>query len=75
MAHRVNIMLDEDAREILQGIEKGARSRFVNTAVKREALYKQRRRALEELDALRKGLDHPPGTTGEWIREERDNHR
>ncbi len=74
MAHRVNVMLDDEAWEILKDIERGERSRFVTAAVKRASLLRRRRRALEGLDALRNGIDHPPGNVEQWIREERDAH-
>ncbi len=75
MGHRVNVMLDDEAWEILRSIERGERSRFVSAAVKRASLLRRRRRALEGIDSLRKGMTHPPGDAERWIREDRDTHR
>jgi len=74
MAHRVNVMLDNEAWDVLREIERGKRSRFVSAAVKRAALLRRRRRALEGIDALRETIAHPPGTAEEWVREDRDRH-
>jgi len=73
MAHRVNVMLDDEAWEALQEIEHGRRSRFVSEAVKKAAVMRRRRRAMEKIDAIREGLVHPPGTAEQWVREDRDS--
>ncbi len=74
MGHRVNVVLDEDAWEALQEIERGNRSRFVSEAVKRAALERRRRCAMARLDALREGMTHPGGSTEQWVREDRERH-
>jgi len=74
MGHRVNVMLDEEAWEALQEIERGERSRFVSEAVKQAALERRRRRAVERLDALRAGMTHRGGSAEAWVREDRENH-
>ncbi len=73
MSHRVNVMLDEEAWAELQKIERGERSRFVSRAIKEAVLRHERYRALERLDEVREGLEHPPGTAEEWVREDRDS--
>jgi len=74
MGHRVNVMLDDEAWEVLQEIARGERSRFVSEAVKRAALLRRRRRAVEALDALREEMIHPGGSAEQWIREDRESH-
>ena len=74
MGHRVNVMLDDEAWEVLQEIERGERSRFVSEAVKRAALQRQRQQAVRELDALRAQVVHPGGSAEQWIREDRESH-
>lgn len=74
MGHRVNVMLDDEAWDALRQIERGERSRFVSEAVKRAALQRRRRRALEEIDALSEEIRHPGGSAEEWMREEREGH-
>ncbi len=74
MGHRVNVMLDDEAWEVLQEIERGERSRFVSEAVKSAALRRRRQRAVRELDALRARVVHPGGGAEQWVREDRENH-
>ena len=74
MGHRVNMMLDDEAWEIIQNIERGQRSRFVSEAVKQAVLLRRRRQAMERLDALRETLTHPGGSAEQWVREDREGH-
>ncbi len=73
MAHRVNVMLDDEAWEGLRKVPRGERSRFVSNAVREAALRRRRRVAVEELDAIRSALCKPQGTAEEWIRTDRDS--
>ena len=74
MGHRVNVMLDDEIWESLQQLPKGERSRLVNEALRDLLLRRQRRRAAKDMDALRNSIPPIPGSTEEWVREDRDSH-
>lgn len=72
MAHRVNIMLDDFAWNILQELPKGERSKIVNTAIVEWARARKRANAAQRMDALRAQL--PEVSTDEivaWLRSDR----
>jgi hypothetical protein len=74
MAHRVNVIFDDAVWQQLEEVPKGERSKLINQAVS-ESLVKYRRlRAIAALDELRKSMPKLPGTTEQWIREDRDSH-
>ncbi len=74
MSHRINIVFDDAVWEQLQEVPKGERSRVVNQAVS-ESLVKYRRlKAIAALDELRKTISKVPGTSEQWVREDRDSH-
>lgn len=74
MAHRINIMLDDEVWEQFQAIPGGERSRFVNEVVALELLRRRQRDAWERLQALRQTLPPSPGHSEDWVREDRDAH-
>jgi len=54
MAHKVNIVLDDDVKaELEKLVDSGLRSRVINNALRRELLMIRRRQLSEELDTLR----------------------
>jgi hypothetical protein len=76
MAHRVNIMLDDTAWEVLKRVPKGERSRVVNTAITEWLKGRKRISAAQRMDALRKGM--PSVATEDlvaWIRADRERAR
>ena len=74
MSHRVNVVLDNYAWEALQSVPKGERSQIINRLVIDWDMRQRRLQAAEEMDRLRESLEPLPGTTEEWIREERIAH-
>ena len=72
MAHRVNVVLDDDAWALLERVPRGQRSRFVSAAVREAAVRRARRRAMTRLDALRAALPEHAGTAEEWVRAGRE---
>lgn len=62
MAHRINIMLDDEVWEQLQAIPGGERSRFVNEVVSLELLRRRQRDAWEGIQALRQICNPAPAT-------------
>ncbi|MFH1176879.1 MAG: hypothetical protein V1750_05675 [Acidobacteriota bacterium] len=72
MAHRVNVVLDEEAWRVLGAVTRGQRSRFVSHALVEAGRRVRRQQALAQLRVLREELQHPPGTAEEWIRADRD---
>ncbi len=56
MAHRLNIMLDNEVWKSLQRLPKGARSRYISEAVAERLRREQRQKAADEMDALRSQL-------------------
>ena len=73
MPRRVNIMMDDDAWRVIEGLPRGARSRAVNAAIRDWSRATARREAAARMDALRARL--PAVGTDEvvrWIREGRE---
>ena len=73
MAHRVNVMLDDDAWQVIRSLPRGKRSRFISRAVVDVASLDQRRDAAERLAELRRGMPGPPESAEEMVRELRDS--
>jgi hypothetical protein len=71
MAHRVNVMLDEQAWTELQQIPRGERSRFVSEAVREAALRLSRRDAAARLLQIRSRIAKPEGSAEQWVRKDR----
>ncbi len=71
MAHRVNVMLDEQAWTELQQIPRGERSRFVSEAVREAALRLSRRDAAARLLQIRSRIAKSEGSAEQWVREDR----
>lgn len=74
MAHRINIMLDDEVWEQFQAIPGGERSRFVNEVLSLELLRRRQRDAWEGIQALRQTLQPSLGHSEDWVREDRDSH-
>ena len=74
MAHRVNVIFDDKVWEQLEGVPKGERSRLINEAVSETLLRRQREEAFARIRARAAGKEKLPGTTEEWVREDRDSH-
>lgn len=74
MSHRVNVMLDDQVWEQLQEIPQGDRSRLINEAVSETLLRRRRAEALARIRERAAGKEKVPGTTEEWVREDRDGH-
>ncbi len=72
MAHRVDVVLDDEVWERLRSIPRGDRSRFVSDAVRQAAQRRRRRAAVADLEALAPTLREPAGTAEDWIRAHRD---
>ncbi len=54
MAHRVNVMIDDEVWQQLKTVPAGERSRLINEAVSTRLLTQRRVRASEKMDRLRK---------------------
>jgi len=74
MAHRINIMLDDEVWAQFQAIPGGERSRFINEVLALELLRRRQRDAWESIQALRQTLQPSPGHSEGWVREDRDAH-
>jgi len=74
MAHRVNVILDDEIWDELQHVPRGERSRLVNHAVGHELQTYRRKKAMLEMDKLRAGVNPVAGTSEEWIRQDRESH-
>jgi hypothetical protein len=75
MSHRLNIVLEDEVWESLQAVPKGERSKVINQALANWILQSRRRLAIEKMDNLRKKARPLPGSTEEWVRDDRDRHR
>jgi hypothetical protein len=67
-------MLDDDIWASLQAIPQGERSRFFNEAAANELLRRQREAASARMDVTRATMTPVPGTSEQWIREDRESH-
>lgn len=56
MAHRLNIMLNDEVWKSLQQLPKGMRSRYISEAVAERLRRERRRKAAREMDELRENL-------------------
>lgn len=54
MAHRVNVMINDEVWQQLKTVPAGERSRLINEAVTMRLLIQRRVRASEKMDRLRK---------------------
>ena len=73
MARRVNIMMDDEAWHVIQGLPRGSRSRAVNAAIQEWSGASRTRDASTRMDALHARL--PAVETDRivrWIREDRE---
>lgn len=76
MAHRINVVVQDDIWRLLQHIAQGDRSRTINLALREWASKRSRLDAANELDRLRKDPAMRAVSTEEivrWIREERES--
>jgi len=74
VAHRMNLILDDDVWAQLEEVPEGERSRLINQAVSESLVRYRRLRAIAALAALRQSMPKLPGTKDQWIREDRDSH-
>ena len=75
MAHRINIVVQDDIWSLLQRIPQGDRSRTINLVLREWASKRRRLDAAAEMDRLRTSAAIPAVSTEEivrWIREDRD---
>ena len=75
VAHRINVIVQDDVWHLLQRIPQGDRSRTINIALREWARNRSRLDAVAELDRQRQASPMPAVSTEEivrWIREDRD---
>ena len=75
MAHRINVVVQDDIWGLLQRIPQGDRSRTINLALREWADKRARMEAMAEMDRLRQDSMMPAVSTEEivrWIREDRE---
>lgn len=75
MSHRIQITLEDNLWEFLQNIPKNARSQILKQAVTDELTRQHRRQVANQMDELRKKLKPLPGSSEQWLREERDGRQ
>lgn len=74
MAHRINVILDDRVGEEFQQIPKGERSSLINQALEEILLRRRRQQAFARIRERAKTKKRLPGTTEEWVREDRNSH-
>lgn len=74
MPHRANLVFSDEAWEMLQEIPKGSRSAVVSEAVISDLRQRRIREAIVRMDERRARMKPLPGSTEQWIREDRDSH-
>ena len=75
MAHRINVVVQDDVWGLLQRIPQGDRSRTINVVLREWADKRGRVEAMAEMDRLRQDSTMPAISTEEivrWIREDRE---
>ena len=66
MAHKVNVVLDDDVKgELERMVESGGRSRVINEALRKELLAMRRARAVASMDSLRSAT--PTSSTADIV--------
>ena len=66
MAHKVNVVLDDDVTGALERmVESGRRSRVINDALRKELLAMRRARAVASMDSLRSAT--PTSSTADIV--------
>ena len=76
MAHRINVVVQDDIWGLLRRIPQGDRSRTINLALREWARKRRRLDAVAEMDRLRQDPTMPAVSTEEvvrWIREDRES--
>ena len=74
MAHRVNVIFDDAVWQQLEEVPKGERSKLINQAVSETLLRLQREAAWARIRERAAGKEKLPGTTEEWVRNDRESH-
>jgi len=75
MPHRIQITLEDQLWEFLQSIPKNERSQMLKNAVADELTRQHRRQIANQMDELRKTLKPLPGSSEQWLREDRDGRK
>lgn len=73
MAHRVNIVIQDEAWDVLAKLPRGERSQAISIAILEWARLRKRRDAAARMDELRPTM--PPVSTDEvvrWLRQDRE---
>lgn len=73
MSHRVNVVIQDEAWDVLAKLTPGERSRAVSVAILEWARLRKRRDAAARMDEIRATL--PPVSTDEvvrWLRQDRE---
>ena len=73
MSHRVNVVIQDEAWDVLAKLPRGERSRAVSAAILEWARLRKRRDAVARMDEMRATL--PPVSTDEvvrWLRQDRE---
>lgn len=73
MSHRVNVVMDDEAWNVLAKLPRWQRNCAVNAAIREWVRLGKRRDAADRMDEMRASL--PPVSTGEvvrWIRQDRE---
>ena len=73
MSHRVDVVIQDEAWDVLAKLPRGERSRAVSVAILEWARLRKRRDAAARMDEIRATL--PPVSTDEvvrWLRQDRE---
>jgi hypothetical protein len=74
MAHRINVILDDRVWEEFRQIPKSERNGLINQTLEEILLKRRRQQAFARLRERARTKERLPGTTEEWVREDRDSH-
>ena len=72
MAHRINVMIDDDVWERLKRIPRGKRSRLINQALEEHFRRERMREAFERLRQRASGKEPLDRPAEHWVRVFRD---
>jgi hypothetical protein len=75
MAHRVNVMIDDEIWLQLKAVPAGERSRLINEAVSMRLLTQRRMRAAERMDRLRQTGKRAKRSAEQQVRLDRNRRK
>ncbi len=74
VAHRINVILNDEIWEQLQDIPQGERSRLINQSLAEILRRRQREEAFARIRERAAAMEPLGMSVEEWVRQDRDSH-